>query len=227
MERHQDLGVRVRVVRIDVDHERGEHERRGRQHPASSIELTPSGEVHSEERQHEQGHVPREPGRLVVREAGSEACELDHDSRGDREDQRLDPAAGSRRSILAGSEKLFPQPVAVLACELPRHGVQVAHPFHGDQERLVLREPGRVQLCDLVAKMVLQLVDVVAVDRRGVCDVRPPLGDLQLEAFHRHASPSAVRSAPEPGHASLSARVTVTHCRWCSASAARPTSVIT
>ena len=66
----------------------------------------------------------------------------------------------------------------MLACELPREGVQVPHPFHGDQERLVVCEACRVEVGDLVAKMILQLVDVVAVDARGVCDVGPPLGDL-------------------------------------------------
>jgi hypothetical protein len=73
---------------------------------------------------------------------------------------------------------LFPESAAVLARELPRQGVDVAHPFHGDKERLVGREADRLQLGDLVAKMIFQLVDVVAVDARGICDVRPPLCDL-------------------------------------------------
>jgi hypothetical protein len=66
----------------------------------------------------------------------------------------------------------------VLACELSGQAVEVPHPFHGDQERLIGREPGRIQLGDLVAKVILQLVDVVAVDAGGVCDVGPPLCDL-------------------------------------------------
>ena len=66
----------------------------------------------------------------------------------------------------------------MLACELPGQVVQVAHPFHGDQERLVGREADRVQLGDLVAKMILQLVDVVAVDARSIGDVVTPLCDL-------------------------------------------------
>ena len=227
MERHQLLGVRVRVERIEVHHERRDDERHGRHHPAAEVELPPAGEVRGQGRQHEQAEVAREPGRLLVGEARDEARDLDRDGCADREDEGFDPAAGSRRGFLPGAEQLLPQPVAVLAGELPRDGVHVTQPFHGDQERLVLREPGRVQLGDLVAKMVLQLVHVVAVDRRGAGDVRPPLGDLRFHVLHAHASPRVVRRAPDPGHASFRARVTASHCRRCSASAARPSSVIT
>jgi hypothetical protein len=66
----------------------------------------------------------------------------------------------------------------VLECELSGQGVEVPHPLHGDQERLIGREAGRVQIGDLVAKMILQLIDVVAVDARGGCDVGPPFCDL-------------------------------------------------
>ena len=66
----------------------------------------------------------------------------------------------------------------MLACELPGQGVEVPHPLHGNEERLVGCEAGRVQLGDLVAKMSLELVDVAAVDGRGLRDVGPPLGDL-------------------------------------------------
>ena len=66
----------------------------------------------------------------------------------------------------------------MLACELSGQAVDVPEPFHGDQEPLVGGEAGRGQLGDLVTKMILQLIDVVAVDARGACDVRPPLRDL-------------------------------------------------
>ena len=180
MERDEHLGVRVRVPRVEVDHERGERERRRRQRPsprASSCRRR--AKYAGEERQHEQTDVPREPGRLLVGEAGSEARDLDRDGRGHGEDERLEPAAGrARRLVVAAQDELLPQPAAVLARELPGQGVDVAHPLHGDQERLVVREAGRVQLGDLVAKMILQLVDVAAVDARGARDVGPPLCDL-------------------------------------------------
>ena len=88
MERDENLGVRVRIPRVEVDHERSEHERRRRQHPAPGVELPSAGEVRGEKRQHEQTGVPRQPGRLLVGEAGREACDLDRDGRGQGEDER-------------------------------------------------------------------------------------------------------------------------------------------
>ena len=180
MECDEDLGVRVRTPRVEVDHERSEHERCRHQHPLPDVELPLAGEVRGKKRQHDQADVPRQPGRLlVVGEAGSEACDLDRDGRGHGEGERHEPAAGgARRLVLTAQHELFPEPAAVLACELPGQVVQVAHPFHGHQERLVGREADRVQLGDLVAKMILQLVDVVAVDARSVGDVGPPFCDL-------------------------------------------------
>ena len=214
MERDQLLGRRVRVPRVEVDHERSQRERRRRQHPVLRVELPSVREVPGEERQHEQTEVPREPGRLLVGEVSSEACELDRDGGGRGEGERLDPAAGRARGLVVTSQdELFPQSPAVLAGELPGQVVEVAHPFHSDQERLVVGEAGRVQLADLVAKMILQLIDVVAVDARGVRDVGPPLRDLCLHALHAHTSSRAVSSTPEPGQTSFSARVMVSHCR--------------
>ena len=66
----------------------------------------------------------------------------------------------------------------MLTRELPGQAVDVPQPFHGDQEPLIGRQAGRVQLGDLVAKMIFQLIDVVAVDARGACDIGPPLCDL-------------------------------------------------
>jgi hypothetical protein len=43
----------------------------------------------------------------------------------------------------------------VLACELPGQGIEVPHPLHGNEERLIGCEAGSVQLGDLVAKMTL------------------------------------------------------------------------
>ena len=51
----------------------------------------------------------------------------------------------------------------MLARELAGERVEVAHPLHGDEERLVVREAGLVQLRDLAAKVILELVDVAAV----------------------------------------------------------------
>ncbi len=177
-ERDEDLGVGVRIPRVDVDHERRERERRRCQHPSADVDLPSVSEVRGEERQHEQAEVPREPARFFVREIGSEARDLDRDSGGGGKGEGLDPAARRALRLVTRQNELFPQSAAVLACELAGQGVEVAHPLHGDQEGLVFGEPGRAQLGDLVAKMILQLVDVMAVDRRGACHKRPPLCDL-------------------------------------------------
>ncbi len=66
----------------------------------------------------------------------------------------------------------------MFACVLSGQAVEVAHPLHGDKERFVVREACRVQLSDLAAKMILQLVDVATVDARRVRDVVAPLCDL-------------------------------------------------
>ena len=143
------------------------------------VELPLAGEVRGKKRQHEETGVPRQPGWLLVGEAGSEACDLDRDGRGHGECERREPAAGhARRLVVTAPEKLLPEPATVLACELSGQAVDVPQPFHGDQEPLVRCEAGRVQLGDLVTKMILQLVDVAAVDARCAFDVGPPLCDL-------------------------------------------------
>ena len=68
----------------------------------------------------------------------------------------------------------------MLARELARQAVDVAHPLHGDQERLLVVEAGLVQVGDLVAQMALELVDVAAVDAGRARDVGAPLRDLLL-----------------------------------------------
>ncbi len=127
MERDEDLGGGVRTVRIEVDHERSEHERHRQQHPVPGSELPSAGEVPGKERQHEQTGVSHQPVRLLVGGVSSEACNLHHDGRSEREAERLEPAARpARRLVVTAQEKLFPQSAAVLACELPGQGVDVS-----------------------------------------------------------------------------------------------------
>ena len=221
MDRGEHLGVRVRVPRIDVDDDRRERERHRGQQPAARVELPPAREVAGEERKHEEAEVPREPRRLLVGEARGEPRDLQRDGRGQAEQERLEPAAHRARGLVAAAQdELLPEPPAVLARELAGERVEVAHPLHGDEERLVVREAGLVQLGDLAAKVVLELVDVAAVHTGRPRDVCPPLVDLRLHALHQ-ASTAASRQT------SFSARVTVSHCLCWSASAARPSLVIT
>jgi hypothetical protein len=133
MERDEDLGVRVRIPRVEVDYERSEHERRRRQHQLPGVEVPSAGEVPGKERQHEQAGVPRQPCWFFVREAGSEACNLDRERRSRGEDERLEPADRRMRVlVVTAQDELFPQPAAVLARELPGEVVDIPHPLHCD-----------------------------------------------------------------------------------------------
>ena len=165
------------------------------------------GEVPGEERQHEQPDVAQQPDRFLVGEVRQETGDLDRDGRARGEAERLDPSAGPAcRLVVAAEDELLPQPAAVLAGELPRQGVEGAHPLHRDEERLVRAEVGRVQLGDLVAQVRLQLVDVPAVDGRGLRDVGPPFGDLRLHhLFLRIWISAGVASTGSTDHAPPSA----------------------
>ena len=66
----------------------------------------------------------------------------------------------------------------MLAGELPGEGIDVPKSLDRNEEPLVGRESSGGQLRHLVTKMILQLVDVVAVDTRGAGDVRPPSRNL-------------------------------------------------
>jgi hypothetical protein len=69
----------------------------------------------------------------------------------------------------------------VLARELARERVEVAHPLDRDEERLVRREPGLGQRRDLLAQVILELRHVDGVDRLPSPEEAPPLVDLLLE----------------------------------------------
>ena len=71
----------------------------------------------------------------------------------------------------------------MLARELPREGVEVAHALHRHQERFIGGEPRVDQDRDLLAQMVFQLRDVDGVDRLPAAEVAPPLVDLFLERY--------------------------------------------
>ena len=114
----------------------------------------------------------------------------------------------------------------MLASELPGQLVDCSHSLHGHQECLVCREANRGQIGDLGPEVVLQLLDVTAIDRRAPFDEGTPLPDLQLHLVHGQALPNAKGSRSPPPQASPRALATVAHCLLCSASAACPSSVI-
>ena len=129
----------------------------------------------------------------------------------------------------------------MLARELPREGVEVAHALHRDQERLVGGEPRVGQHRHLLAQVVLQLRDVDGVDRLPAAEVAPPLVDLLLERYRvtwsRHRQAPCGSGAADArwlaGTGTTSARQmprsvasTACHCLRSSASCARPREVI-
>src|SRR5262245_59396729 len=105
MEGHQDLRGRVPVVRVEVDDEGEKSDRCEREHPLARAELSSTGEVRGEEREHEDAEVPDEPGWLVLREPGREPRDLDRDRCREGEPERLDPSAGRARPFVLARDE--------------------------------------------------------------------------------------------------------------------------
>ena len=212
---------------VYVDHHRGDHEWHGHHQRLAQGESPSPGEVAGQEGQHEQARISQQPRCLFGREPGRHTCDLDRGGRRDGEHECLQPpTVGLLLLTAVGNDELSPQPGAVLAGELAGQLVDCPHPLHRHQERLVGREADLRQISDLSAEMVLQLLQVAAIDRRALFDEGTPLLDLQLQLVHAHALPKAKGSRSPPPQASPRAFATVTHCRLCSASAACPSSVI-
>ena len=76
---------------------------------------------------------------------------------------------------------MLPEAVRVLACELPREGVERAHALHRHQERFIGRKPCIDQNGDLLAQVVFQFRDVDGGDRLSSKKIAPPLADLLIE----------------------------------------------
>src|SRR6266480_3648542 len=124
----------------------------------------------------------------------------------------------------------------MLPGELAGQFVQAAHPFDRDQERLVRAQADREELVDGTAEMVFQLVGVARPQFPAALYIVPPLRELRLQCLPAlpdgHAGRSSgiavsgLRAAPRPSQTSLSAPTTVSHWRRCSASSARPLSVV-
>ena len=123
----------------------------------------------------------------------------------------------------------------MLPGELAGQFVEAAHPFDRDQERLIRAQAGCYELVDGTAEMVFELVGVGRLQFPAAEYVVTPLLELRLQLLlplpRRHARPSSgiavsgLRS-PRPCQISSSASTTVSHWRRCSASSARPLSVM-
>ena len=151
------------------------------------IHLAFPDEIRREERQDEEADVAQIK-RLVLVLANLEAEErgnLDGERRGHgqgKHDERFGTADRPGRGVVVGThDELLPQPLGVLARELARERVQVAHALDGDQERLIFRQPRLGEAAHLVAQVRFELLDVRPRDGAAPAQVGAPLADLFFE----------------------------------------------
>src|SRR5215207_9161627 len=168
---------------------------------------------------------PNKAGTLIASAATAAQSTMTSSSRRER--------AGGRVR-LPGQHELLPQPLGMLASELPRQLIEAAHAFDGDEERLVGSQASLGQIGDPAAEMVFQLLGIGVEKLPAAVHVGPPLGDLALQIVvavddHRPASHAGAGiglidcvlfQTPR------SASTTVAHCRRCSTSSAQPWSVM-
>ena len=222
-------GGTVRGERVDVEDDRqgGERDEQCRRHRPGEAPLP--REVRGQEGEDEQAQVAHQ-GRAVV-DPGRAG--LDRHARPDGECEDDGQLAPRRRAGVVGAvryqDELLPQPVGVLAGKFARDGVEVAQALDGDEEGLLVVEAGRLPVGDLLAQVVLQLVDVGGGDRLAPLNVSAPPVDLglQLSVWRHHAHPStAAGGRCVVCHTCRSASATTVHCSCRSARASRPAGVI-
>ncbi len=216
-------------------------DREGRRQRADELRVQPPlpGEVAGQEGEHEEAHVAGVEPTVRVQVHPEERRQLHRDRRRRREregDQGVPPAPPRRLARVRGNhDELLPEPVRVLDRELPRQGVQVAHPLDRHQERLVGGEPRVGEGGDLLAQVVLQLRHVDGVDGAAAAEKAPPLVDLRLErrlvSRIRHGHAPCGSGTAEAGRDSAcqmprSVASTACHCLRSSSSCPRPRSVI-
>jgi hypothetical protein len=215
-QRHARFVVRSGLERVEVHHQR-ERGRRGEQDrsgPPRDAALP--REVARQERQDGEGGVAHEQQLVVARHVQQD---LDPDTGGDREGQdhtQLAPATAVAR-LLRDEHELLPEPVGVLAGELARDLVEVAHALDRDEERLLVVEPARGQVVDLAPQVVLHLVDVGRRDRPAPLDVAAPLVELPLQdgVLGRAAGRVVGSVLGHQAHPSTTAGLGWTSCQTC------------
>lgn len=224
----EQLGGTAGGEGVDVDHDRqhGEGDQQHRRHARRE----PAGphKVAGKEREDQQAEVAR-LGCAVV-EPGHSGLDRNPGPDGERQDHgQLAPRwRAGVVGLFRDEHELLPQPVGVLAGKLARDGVEVAQAFDGHEEGLLVIEPGRLAVGDLLAEVVLQLVDVGGGDRLAALDVPAPLLDLGLKfrVLH-HAHPTAgAGGCCAACHTWRSAAATTDHCCCRLASSSRPAGVI-
>jgi hypothetical protein len=190
VQRTQQLGVAQLLMRSagereGIDDGGGGEEGDGQPDPAARRHPSLPEEIPREERQHEETGVAQVEGRVETQGDAEEHGCLDGEGRGHgqgKHDERFGTGDRRRRGIAVGrDDELLPQPIRVLPRELAREGIQAAHAFDRDQERLVLRQARPGEGTHLVAQMRLQLLDVGPGDGAPPAQVGAPLADLRFE----------------------------------------------
>src|SRR5215210_2485844 len=189
VQRREHLGVAAQVPseRVDV----GDYARRDEREdqPAESAGADPPlpDEIAGQEGQHEETNVAGVEAGVLIQLDPEERRRLDGQGRHHRKTEDDDGIRSGPHPWLSGiggdDDELLPEAVRVLARELPREGVEVAHALHRHQERLVGGEPRVGQDSHLLAQVVLQLRHVGGVDRLPAAEVAPPPVDLLLERY--------------------------------------------
>src|SRR5215211_4036601 len=198
VQRRERLAVAVRGEWIDVGEYTRRDERDGQPAQSACAEPPLPDEIAGQEGQHEETQITGVEAGILVQLNPEERRHLDDHGRSHRKTEDDDGICPGPRSWLPGIgrdyDELLPEAVRVLARELPREGVEVAHALHRNQERLVGGEPRVDQNRYLLAQMVFQLRYVGGVDRLPAAKVAPPPVDLLLERYRvfrsRHRSGS-------------------------------------
>ena len=218
VQRRQRLGGALRLERIDVGEDGGRDERRRQPTDRAGIQPSFPREVAGQQGQDEETQVAGVELGVLVQLHAEERRHLDGHGRRHRERERDDgvrPRPPRCGSPLAGGrhDQLLPEAIRVLARELPREGVELAHALHRHQERLVGGEPRVGQHRDLLAQMVLQLRDVDGVDRLPAAEVAPPLVDLLLELHRVDLEPRSQAPCAGSGAGQRPGREAPARCR--------------
>src|SRR5687768_17404769 len=198
MHRGQDLRRALGLEGIDVCEYRARYEPRRQPALSGRSRSALPDEEGREEREDEEADIPRVESFVAVQREPEELRDLEGDRCQHRQPECDKGFAPGRPACLArivgAHDELLPEPFRVLARELPRQRVEVAEALDRDQEGLVFAEIRSEERRDLLAQMVLQLLDVDWVDRLAVAQEAPPLSDLLLEPllavqrFHASAS---------------------------------------
>ena len=194
------------------------------------------GEVAGQEREHEEADIGKvqevgveEPLTRPDLRVAEQLGKLDRRRRGDRQrdhDNRLAQRAPLRGAVRGRRHhELLPEPLGMLARELARHGVEVAHPLDGHQERLIGGEAVGAERRHYIAQVAFEFLDVGIADRRASSQPTPPLGDLRFERVvvrhHAGSSPHRGDNCPAAGAGNDTFQIprkvasTTCHCRLC------------